>query len=194
MATRSRLSPEQRREQLLDLGVRLLANRTLDELSIDVLSTEAGVSRGLLYHYFGDKLAFREAVVRRAASDLVEQTAPPAHGEPLERLAHSLAAYVDWVDANYEGYLSLIRGAASDPTLREVYESARNAITDRILTEGDTVELIPRTEPVRLLVRGWQAMAEEMVLAWKAGETAVTRAELLDLLNGSLVALAATEA
>ena len=33
----------------------LLATRSLDELSIDLLAEEAGISRGLLYHYFGNK-------------------------------------------------------------------------------------------------------------------------------------------
>src|SRR3954464_11230612 len=94
---RTRLTPDQRRGQLLDLGVRLLATRSLDELSIDVLAEEAGISRGLLYHYFGGKHAFREAVVRRAADELIAQTAPPADGDPLERLQVSLAAYVEYV-------------------------------------------------------------------------------------------------
>ena len=65
-----RLTPEQRRTQLLDLGVSLLATRSLDELTIDVLADEAGISRGLLYHYFGNKHDFREAVVRREGSDV----------------------------------------------------------------------------------------------------------------------------
>ena len=34
---RTRLSKEERRSQLLDLGVRLLSTRSLDELSIDLL-------------------------------------------------------------------------------------------------------------------------------------------------------------
>ena len=63
---RTRLSKEERRSQLLDLGVRLLSTRSLDELSIDLLAEEAGISRGLLYHYFGNKHDFHEAVVRRA--------------------------------------------------------------------------------------------------------------------------------
>src|SRR6476661_11157333 len=91
---RTRLSPEQRRSQLLDLGVRLFATRSLDELSIDVLAEEAGISRGLLYHYFGNKQDFHRAVVRHAADDLIRVTAPVPGGEPLERLARSLDAYV----------------------------------------------------------------------------------------------------
>ena len=98
-----RLTPDQRRTQLLDLGVSLLATRSLDELTIDVLAEEAGISRGLLYHYFGNKHAFREAVVRRAVDDLVAQTAPPEGGEPLDRLLASVAAYVENVVSNYQG-------------------------------------------------------------------------------------------
>ena len=69
-STRTRLDPARRREQLLDLGVRLLGTRSLEDLSIDDLAEEAGVSRGLLYHYYGGKQEFREAVCRRAAGDL----------------------------------------------------------------------------------------------------------------------------
>ena len=102
-ATRTRLDPERRRTQLLDLGVGLLATRSLDDLTIDLLAAQAGISRGLLYHYFGGKQAFQEAVVRRAVDDLVAQTAPPPGGEPLERLRASMAAYVDYVTDDYEG-------------------------------------------------------------------------------------------
>ena len=110
---RVRMDPASRREQLLELGVRLLSTRSLDELSIEMLAEEAGISRGLLYHYFGNKQDFHRAVVRRAADDLIRVTAPVREGEPLERLARSLDAYVGYVEANYAGYVSLVRGAAS---------------------------------------------------------------------------------
>src|SRR5690349_18333700 len=130
---RVRMTPDDRRGQLLDLGVRLLSTRSVEELSIDVLAEEAGISRGLLYHYFGNKQDFHRAVVRKAADDLIAVTAPPRDGEPLERLAGSLAAYVDYVVTNYEGYSSLVRGAAGgNDELRRIYEEARGALTDRI--------------------------------------------------------------
>jgi AcrR family transcriptional regulator len=192
-ATRTRLTPEERRSQLLDLGVRLLATRSLDELSIDLLAEEAGISRGLLYHYFGSKHAFHEAVVRRAADDLVAQTAPPAQGEPLERLLASVTAYVDYVVANYEGYLSLVKGAAGgNDTLREIYDSARSKLTDRIFREDAQGEIVPDTPASRLVVRGWSAMTEELVLTWVADPTGVSREELLEIIAGSLSALVET--
>src|SRR3954468_22327412 len=132
-ASRVRMSPDNRREQLLELGVRLLSTRPLEELSIETLAEEAGISRGLLYHYFGNKQDFHTAVVQRAADDLYARTAPTGEGTPLEQLAGSLARYVDYVAENYQGYVSLLRGAAGGhESLREIYESARSALTDRL--------------------------------------------------------------
>ena len=191
-ATRTRLSPDQRRTQLLDLGVALLASRTLDDLTIDLLADEAGVSRGLLYHYFGGKQAFQEAVVRRAVDDLVAQTAPPAEGGPLERLLASMAAYVDYVTDNFEGYASIVRAAQSgNESLRRLHEEARQVLTDRIFTEDAQGQVIPDTPATRLAVRGWSAMTEELVLSWASDPGPVTREELLRALTDSLPALVA---
>ncbi len=187
------MSPAERREQLLDLGVRLLATRSLDELSIDLLAEEAGISRGLLYHYFGNKHGFHEAVVRRACDDLIAQTAPPSEGEPLERLLASMTAYVDYVTANYEGYLSLVKGAASgNDTLRRIYDEALGVLTDRVFTEDALHSLLTDTPVTRLVVRGWASMSEALVLAWAKDPGGVTRQELDDLLAASLPALVAT--
>jgi AcrR family transcriptional regulator len=196
--TRSRLSPDERRSQLLDLGVRLLATRSLDELSIDLLAEEAGISRGLLYHYFGNKHAFHEAVVRRAADDLITQTAPPAQGEPIERLQVSVTAYVDYVLANFEGYVSLLKGAAGgNDALRGIYEEVRAVLSERIFTEQDLSgdpdgQLIADTPRNRLVVRGWSAMTEELVIAWGTDPAGVSRDQLLAIIATSLPALVAS--
>jgi AcrR family transcriptional regulator len=194
-AGRVRMSPDGRREQLLDLGVRLLSSRSLDELSIEMLAEEAGISRGLLYHYFGNKQDFHRAVCRRAADELIEVTAPVREGAPLERLAGSLAAYVDYVVANYAGYTSLVRGAASgNPDLQEIYEEARAALTDRIFDQADgeggpgLLDLLAAgdTPAVRLMVRGWSAMAEDVVIAWVRDDRGVSKDDLLALLAAAL--------
>ena len=48
---RARLLVDERRAQLLALGLRLFAEHSYDEVSIDELARAAGVSKGLLYHY-----------------------------------------------------------------------------------------------------------------------------------------------
>lgn len=189
-SARVRLRPDTRREQLLDLGVRLLSTRSLEELSIDLLAEEAGISRGLLYHYFGNKQDFHLAVVRRAVADLLEQTAPPDLADPLERLRVGEAAYLDYVVANHEGYLSLVKGAqGGNEALREIYEETRAALTERIFVESGG--LVVDTPAARLMVRGWAALSEELVLDWVHDPRGVSREELLDALTASLPALVA---
>ena len=188
---RVRMTPDDRREQLLELGVRLLSTRSVEELSIDMLAEEAGISRGLLYHYFGNKQDFHRAVVRKAADDLIRVTAPPTEGEPLERLARSLEAYVDYVVANYEGYTSLVRGAGSgNQELRDIYEETRAVLTDRIF-EAEAGRLldvfaVEDTQAARLMVRGWAAMTEEVVLAWVRDNGGVPKESLLAMLAAAL--------
>ncbi|WP_457208697.1 TetR/AcrR family transcriptional regulator [Nocardioides sp. P5_C9_2] len=187
---RVRLSPEQRRLQLLDLGTRLFATRAVEEISIDVLAEEAGVSRGLLYHYFGSKQDFREAVIRHAVEDLVEQAAPPSSGDPLERLAASVGVYVDYVLANLAGYRSLVRAAAGgSEDLRAIYEEARTALTDRIFREDSLGEHLSDDPATRLVVRGWSALVEETVLTWAQDPSVMGRDALVATLVGALPAL-----
>lgn len=180
--------PDTRREQLLDLGVRLLSTRSLEELSIDVLAEEAGISRGLLYHYFGNKADFHRAVVRRAADEVIRVTRPDPSLGAIERLAQGLAAYVGYVEENYEVYAALVHGAASgNELLREIYADARTALTGRIF---ESVEEMGLTDgpAVRLLTNGWAAMVEETVLSW-VPERQVPKDELLAHLAAALPAI-----
>ncbi len=187
---RTRLKPEDRRTQLLDLGVQLLATRAIDEVTIDLLAEEAGISRGLLYHYFGNKHDFHEAVVRRAIEELVETTAPPREGDPLEKLLASMTAYVDYVIANQQGYVSLIRAAAGgNETVRKLRDDARFSLTDRIFTTAAQGDLFDDTPANRLIVRGWSAYVEDLVLAWCADPRGIDRDKLLALVTDSLPAL-----
>jgi len=190
--TRVRMSKESRREQLLDIGVQLLATRPLEELSIELLADEAGISRGLLYHYFGNKQDFHIAVVRRAVADIYAITAPSDHDDPVEQLLASLGAYVDYVVDNHEGYVSLVRAAAGgNEELRGIYEDARRALTDRVFDRADGLEALGVTDSpaTRLLARGWAALVEDTVLEWIREPSGLTRDQLLERLAAVLPVL-----
>lgn len=191
-ATRIRLNPAQRKEQLLDLGVKLLSVKRLEDLSIDALSEVAGISRGLLYHYFSNKKEFHLAVLRRMADQVYAMTAPSTQGTTLERLTGSLGAYVDFVTANREAYVSFVKAAAGgDEQYAEIYRSSQAALTDRIFEVADDTVLtevgIVDSPAVRLMTRGWSALVEEVVLAWLEDDRGITREQLLGMLAGSLL-------
>jgi AcrR family transcriptional regulator len=191
---RVRMDPGTRREQLLELGVRLLSTRSLDELSIEMLAEEAGISRGLLYHYFGNKQEFHVAVVRRAVEDIYAITAPRDIEDPLEQLAVSLGAYVDYVTDNYTGYVSLIRAAAGgNEELRAIYQEARAALTGRIFEIAGPEHLaalgVIDSDATRMLVDGWAALVENVVVAWVEDPHGLSREELLKRLALALPAV-----
>ena len=63
-ATRQRLAPAQRRQQIIDAARVLYSDRAYDDVSTSELAEAAGVARGLINHYFGDKRELFLAVMR----------------------------------------------------------------------------------------------------------------------------------
>src|SRR4051794_9294920 len=93
---RVRLSPEARRAQLIALGVELLATRRLDELSVELIARTAGISRGLLFHYFSSKHEFHLEVARAAAAEMIRRTEPDAALAPVDALRAALTSFVEY--------------------------------------------------------------------------------------------------
>jgi AcrR family transcriptional regulator len=186
---RTRLEPGARRAQLIALGVEMLATRTLDELSVEDLAQKAGISRGLLFHYFASKHEFHVEVARAAAEQLIARTEPDLALPPIEALHAALAAFVDYVAENPDNYKSLVRGAASgDADLRAIFDDTRSRMAGRVVAvlSGIGLPLGPQAE---LAVHGWVAFAEECVIRSLDAGGVRERAALLDLLTNALPAL-----
>jgi AcrR family transcriptional regulator len=184
-SSRTRLDPEARRAQLVGLGLQMLSSRPLDKVAIDDIAAEAGISRGLLFHYFPTKRDFHVAVARAVADDLLTRTAADPELPAMARLRAGVEAFVDHVTANRDAYVALIRGSAGgDPAVMEVFEETRVAFTDRVL-DG-----LPAPHPPRLraAVRGWVAFTEEVTVDWLS-LGALERDEVVDLIDDALVAL-----
>jgi AcrR family transcriptional regulator len=182
----------------VDLGLEMLSTRSFDDLAIEDIATAAGISRGLLFHYFPSKRDYREAVVRAAAADLLAHVKPDPDLPPHEQLRSGVQAYVDYVCDNRGTYTSLLRGAAGgDPGLRRIFDETRATIAADIF---DQFTHIAGQEPptrVRLAVRGWVAYGEEVVLDWLAEPEPpadLDRAALVELLDRALLALVASAA
>lgn len=188
---RVRLSPEARRAQLIELGVDMLATRRLDDLSVDLIAQTAGISRGLLFHYFASKQDFHTEVARAAAAEMLRRTEPDPTLAPLPALRASITAFVDYVEENPDNYRSLVRGVASgDAGMRSIFDRTRDALADRIVAvlAGFGVQLTPAAD---LAVHGWVAYAEECVVRWldTRSTSGIAREEVEQLLADGLPAL-----
>jgi AcrR family transcriptional regulator len=74
---RVRLDPEARRAQLVTIAYRLLDERGLDSVSVEAVADAAGVSRSLVYAYFGDRDGLVAEVYLRVLASLDDTLAPP---------------------------------------------------------------------------------------------------------------------
>ena len=194
MAARRRLDPVARRAQLIALGVEMLATRTLDALSVEDIAKQAGISRGLLFHYFSSKQEFHTEVARAAAAELLDRTAPDTSLPPVEALRGAVGAFIDYVEENPDNYKSLVRGAASgDATMRAIFDDTRMQLAQRVVevVGGLGFAIGPKAE---LAVHGWVAFAEECTIRW-IDTRSVDRDALQDMLVKALPAavLSATD-
>lgn len=186
---RTRLSPQQRRAQLIELGTEMLADRPLEQISVEDIADQAGVSRGLLFHYFASKQDFHLEIVREASRSMIERTAPDPDLEPFEILRDSIANYVDYVSEKRDTFISLLRGTASgDPQMREVFEQTRTTMADRTIVQLAQLD-VDVTPTIDLAVRGWIAFVEEATITWLRNPQ-ITRDELIDLNVNALPAVA----
>lgn len=185
---RTRMSPEERRAQLIDLGARMLAERPLEQISVEEIADQAGVSRGLLFHYFASKHDYHLAIVQHAGAEMLVRTEPDLTLPPLEILRSAVVAYVDYVSDNRNSYVSLLRGAASgDPEMRDEFERTRSALAARIMDQLPRLGIEPG-DRIALAVRGWIAFVEETAISWLR-EPAISREELIDLIVTALPAV-----
>lgn len=170
--SRVRLEVDERRSQLVELGLAQFASRSYDEVSIELIAHEAGISKGLLYHYFPTKRAFYVACIREAATRLLARIGEvPRDAPPLDRLRAGLDAYLGYVRAHARAYVALMRGGIGvDPEINAIVDETRASLLAQ-LTSDMAVVLPGGSEAVaspllRVALRGWIGLAEAASIAW----------------------------
>lgn len=183
-----RLEAAARRAQLIALGLEFLRTHPGELGAVDRIAETAGISRGLLFHYFPTKRDYHVAVVRAAAEELLAVTDPDPSLDALTRLHAGLASFIAFVDENSALYTSLLRGAAGgDDDLQKVFDVTRERFVDRIV-EG--LGLPERSPLMRSALRGWVGAVEEATLdhiRHRAEPGDVDRDRLITLLERMLI-------
>lgn len=104
-----------RKRELLDAADRVI-RRLGPGASMDAIASEAGISRVVLYRYFGDKEGLYQAVADRYVEELLARLRGALVGtdDPELRLRSTIEAYVDSIEANREVYSFLMHRAARE--------------------------------------------------------------------------------
>ncbi|MGY4867784.1 TetR/AcrR family transcriptional regulator [Mycolicibacterium elephantis] len=166
---RRRLSPDDRRKELLALGAEVFGQRPYDEVRIDEIAERAGVSRALMYHYFPDKRAFFAAVVRAEGERLFKATnTPPKPGQSLfDQVREGVLAYLRYDEEHpYGAWAAYVGMGRQDPVLRGIEDVDNDRQADRIIARIQAAageELDSKVDrDLRITVYGWLAYTFEM--------------------------------
>jgi len=183
---RLRLQIDERRAQLLELGIRLFSTRSYNDLSIDDVAAAAGISKGLPYHYFPGKQEFYVEVIREASLRLQRRTEPDRSLAPPARLRAAVDAHLSYVQEYGPVYAAIYTsGVAIAQEVSAILEEHREVVLQYFLQDFK----IPKPRPVlRAALRAWIAMVEGASLDW-IGHPEVNRADLRDLLIAGYVAM-----
>ncbi|WP_330286039.1 TetR/AcrR family transcriptional regulator [Streptomyces sp. NBC_00576] len=189
--TRRRLSTGERREQLLSVGARLFSESPYDEVWIEQVAEIAGVSRGLLYHYFPTKRDFFAAVVERESERMMRMTAAVPGVPAREQLDANLDAFLAYVEEHAHGYRAFHRADASgDQAVRKVYQRAlatqERQILEALEVDPEFGRLSEERPELRLAVRGWLAFTTAVCLEWLRGSD-LSREQVRDLCARALL-------
>jgi AcrR family transcriptional regulator len=162
----------------------LFSTHAYDGIRVEEIAERAGVSRGLLYHYFPTKRDFYVAVTRAAAAEVGALTEPDSELEPRERLRAGIDAFLRQAQRRSQGFLTAYRGSlVGDPEVRAIVEEGRQRQAARIL---DTVAGDDPPRLLRLAVRGWIALAQDVTARWLEEEDP-PREQICEMLVTALV-------
>jgi len=185
----SRLEPDDRRGQILSAARRVFTTSGLAGASMAAIADEAGVTRGLLNHYFGTKRDLYLAVVVELAAELPLRVRTDLGDVPLEQIIDTnVGVWLDTVDSDRALWLAILGVATigSDPEVDAIITEARDAVVERMALNHSGGR--PPSEELRLVLRVYLGALEAAAREWALRGRA-SREQVHALLVGTLLAM-----
>ncbi|MDI2131331.1 TetR/AcrR family transcriptional regulator [Yinghuangia seranimata] len=183
MTTRRRLSPDERRRQLLDAGAELFAAEPYDAVLMENVAERAGISRALLYRYFPNKRALFAAIYQQATKRLLADTPIDPASPVFEQLSAGLDVHFDYFAANRNTVLAANRELAGDPVIQTIVNDELAELRQRLL-DASGVDGRAR-DMASAALTGWLLFVRVLCVEWLADGT-FTRPELHAMCVGAL--------
>ncbi|MGG5171167.1 TetR/AcrR family transcriptional regulator [Pseudarthrobacter sp. J1738] len=183
---RSRLSPDERRQQIFECAQRLFNERPYEDVSATDIAIEAGVARGLINHYFGNKRGLYLEVIKVSSTVSELAMAQLPNSTLAERIDSAVTWFLDSVQKSGSTWLPLGSGALGrDPELEEVLISAENESIELLMEACGLADRRVNQQEIRALFRVFAQLARSGAREWLLRKT-LTRSQVHALLAGTL--------
>src|SRR6266487_5205286 len=104
------MTGKERREQLLDVGRRVFAERGLDGVSIEEIAAQARVSKPVIYEHFGGKEGLYAVVVDREVERFLQMATDLLQGEDtMDKFEIAAVTLLRYIEDNSDGFRILVR-------------------------------------------------------------------------------------
>ncbi|MGX9773344.1 TetR/AcrR family transcriptional regulator [Janthinobacterium aestuarii] len=150
MVRRTRVEMEETRASLLATARKVFSERGYADTSMDDLTAQAGLTRGALYHHFGDKKGLLLAVVEQidAEMDGRLQAISDSAGDLWEGFRHRCRAYLEMALEPEIQRIVLrdaraVLGGASPDSQRHCLESMQ-ALIQQLIHQGIVADACPQ--------------------------------------------------
>ena len=108
--TKVRMTGQERREQLLDVGRSLFADKGFEAVSVEEIAAKAAVSKPVVHEHFGGKEGLYAVLVDREMNELLHTISDAlTAGSARALLEQAGMALFDYIDANPAGFRILVR-------------------------------------------------------------------------------------
>lgn len=186
---RRRLEPDERRAQILACAIDMFGERPYAAVSTAELAQRAGVARGLINHYFGNKRDLYLAVVRRMVTLPRPEAMAAPTGSTRERVDVSVSWLLDTIGEHGHTWVKVTghEGIGDDPEVQRILDEADTAAADRMVgmmgLEGSL-----HSDELRALVRCFGGLVKAAGREWIV-RGSLTREQVHDLLADMLLTL-----
>lgn len=152
-ASRLRMTGPQRRQQLIEIGRRLFAEKGFEGTTVEEIAVSAEVSKPVIYEHFGGKEGLYAVVVDREIQALLGSITD-ALSEPgtaralLERAALAL---LDYIEASTDGFRILVRDSPpgqSTGSFASLISDIASQVEHILAAEFKRRRLDPKTAPL----------------------------------------------
>jgi AcrR family transcriptional regulator len=184
----SRLAPDARRDEILAAARTVVVEQGFSGASTSAVAERAGVTRGLVHHYFGNKRDLFLAVLADLTASVPAAVRTDLPEMPLDELVESNAvAFLDAFGHNREVWRALLGAEGiGDPEVTELMDGMRDRIVERMAVNW--AEGREPTEELRLVLRVFVGAGETVATEWALRGRA-TRDQAEALLLGTLRAM-----